>query len=274
MLEDVIYATLSDIWPTLRRGTKAVISSRMLGAMILGAFLASDANAQSQQNQAAQPQKAASASPALIASGQTPPTSPVSNPPEGNSKTEREPARDRDWPTILTAGLLFATLALAFFGLCQVVIMRRTARRQLRAYVFITTAEIGDIEDPQHVRASVSIKNSGQTPAYDLINRGAITFREARLEGDLWPEDRDASLSKSALGPGEVLGKYFGARPLTAQERAAVRSGSHAVYVYGEILYKDAFGQRRYSRYRFMHGGEAAVRNRQLVICEEGNEAN
>jgi len=251
-----------------------VISRRMLGAIVLAALVASNGIAQSQQHPGAQPQTAASGSPALIGNGQTSPPGPVGNRAEGNSKTEREPARDPDWSTILTAGLLFATMALAFFGFCQIVIMRRTARRQLRAYVFVTTAEIGDIEDPKNVHASVSIKNSGQTPAYDLINRGAITFGEARLPEGLWAEDKDASLSKSALGPGEVLSKYFGARPLTPEQRAAVRSGTHAVYVYGEILYKDAFGTRRYSRYRFMHGGEVAVRNRQLVVCEEGNEAN
>jgi hypothetical protein len=178
------------------------------------------------------------------------------------------------WLAVSTIVLAVATIALAVFSLLQAVIMRRTARRQLRAYVFITTAEIGDIDDSQNLHASVSIKNSGQTPAYDLINRGAITIREARLRGDLWPEDKEASLSKTALGPGEVLGKYFSARPLTTEERAAVRSGTHAIYVYGEILYKDAFRRRRHSRYRFMHGGEAAIRSRQLVICDEGNEAN
>jgi hypothetical protein len=178
------------------------------------------------------------------------------------------------WLAVSTVVMAAATIALAVFSLLQAVIMRRTARRQLRAYVFITTAEIGDIDDSQNLHASVSIKNSGQTPAYDLINRGAITIREARLRGDLWPEDKDASLSKTALGPGEVLGKYFSARPLTTEERAAVRSGTHAIYVYGEILYKDAFRRRRHSRYRFMHGGETAIRSRQLVICDEGNEAN
>jgi hypothetical protein len=253
---------------------EAVITSRILGAMILAAFATGHAIAQSQQDQGAQTQTAASASPAIIGSAQTPQLNPASNPPDRNGKPEQEPPRATDWSTILTAGLLFATLALAFFGLCQVVIMRRTARRQLRAYVFVTTAEIGDIENAQNVRASVSIKNSGQTPAYDLINLGAVTFRDVGLKGDPWPEDRDASLSKSSLGPGEVLWKHFGARPLTSEERAAVRSGTHAVYVYGEILYRDAFGKRRYSRYRFMHLGEAAVRNRQLVVCEEGNEAN
>ena len=187
---------------------------------------------------------------------------------------QRETADFSEWLAVATVVLAVATVALAVFSLFQAVIMSRTARRQLRAYVFVTTADIGDIDDAQNVHASVSIKNSGQTPAYDLINRGAIDIRESPLKGDLLPRDRDAAMSKSALGPGEVLGKHLGARPLTPDERGAVRSGAQAIYVYGEVLYKDAFGKRRYSRYRFMHGGTAAVRNRQLVVCEKGNEAN
>jgi len=238
---------------------QAIIAPRIFRALLLALVVASQAAAQSPRNgppdaggAAASPERATS------------PARPDETFEAGNST---------EWLAVSTVVLAVATIALALFSLCQVVIMSRSARRQLRAYVFVSTAEI-DIDDPQNLRASVSIKNSGQTPAYDLINRGGVTIGEVPLREALRPRDREASLSKSALGPGEVLGKYFGTRPLTPDERAAVRSGSHAIYVYGEILYRDAFGRRRYSRYRFMHGGEAPIRHRHLVVCEEGNEAS
>ncbi|MGH9316177.1 MAG: hypothetical protein ACRD1P_03595 [Thermoanaerobaculia bacterium] len=238
-----------------------MITSRILGSLLLAALIAGGAAAQSARTTPSDHGEAIT----QLEQG-TSPLNPISDQPETANFTE--------WLAVATVVLAVATVALAVFSLCQAVIMSRTARRQLRAYVFVTTAEIGEIDDPQNVHASVSIKNSGQTPAYDLISRGAIDIRESPLKGDLSPRDRDAAMSKSALGPGEVLGKHLGARPLTPDERGAVRSGTQAIYVYGEVLYKDAFGKRRYSRYRFMHAGTAPVRNRQLVVCEKGNEAN
>jgi hypothetical protein len=62
---------------------------------------------------------------------------------------------------------------------------------------------------------------------------------------------------------------------LTPQQIADLRAGTGAVYVYGEITYVDAFGQKWLTKYRLMHhrdGGAIGV-STDLSFCEEGNEA-
>ena len=65
------------------------------------------------------------------------------------------------------------------------------------------------------------------------------------------------------------------AAPLTAQEIADLRSGSKAIYVWGIILYKDAFKKWHRTRYRMMHieyGGAIGL-STELTGYGEGNDA-
>lgn len=62
---------------------------------------------------------------------------------------------------------------------------------------------------------------------------------------------------------------------LTAQQTAGLRAGTAAIYVYGEISYRDAFGKERLTKYRLMHhmtGGAIGV-STNLSFTHEGNEA-
>jgi hypothetical protein len=49
-----------------------------------------------------------------------------------------------------------------------VILSDKTAGRQLRAFVFISRAEISDIMSDQKLTAKIVVKNFGQTPAYDV----------------------------------------------------------------------------------------------------------
>jgi hypothetical protein len=55
------------------------------------------------------------------------------------------------------------------------------------------------------------------------------------------------------------------------EAKAAIRAGSHALFAYREIRYKDAFGNTPVTKYRLMYGGGAPLTNDQFTICEEGN---
>ena len=54
-----------------------------------------------------------------------------------------------------------------------------------------------------------------------------------------------------------------------------LNAGTHAIYVYGEISYRDAFGKERYTRYRLMHitAPEIIGTRINLLFCHNGNEA-
>jgi hypothetical protein len=173
--------------------------------------------------------------------------------------------------------------------------MRNTGERQLRAYVVTELGTIGNIANPVPLYpgqviiptgaeitnqgcgpvARIQIKNTGQTPAYQVVHWGNICISAHPLVGAL-PGPLPGYRPTAVLGPGIISTKMFFLNPaLTAQQIADLRAGLVAIYVYGEIAYVDAFAQPQTTRYRFIYhpmGGAIGV-STDLSFCEEGNEA-
>jgi hypothetical protein len=161
--------------------------------------------------------------------------------------------------------------------IATVLIMVFNGRRQLRAYVFNTQSGIHYLDQPLS-QVHVVIKNSGQTPAYKLSDWMAIKLTKfpptEPLTLLLPPADESVVKSESDFGPGDAFNKVQEIR-LSDETKAALRAGTMAIYVYGEIRYRDAFKRRRYTKYRLMYGGDAGARPEgALVACKEGNKAN
>jgi hypothetical protein len=62
-------------------------------------------------------------------------------------------------------------------------------------------------------------------------------------------------------------------RPLTTGERARIRAGTAAIYVYGEMDYTDAFGESRYTKYRFFSNDTYGLAEGKTGDTGQGNEA-
>jgi hypothetical protein len=125
--------------------------------------------------------------------------------------------------------------------------------------------------------AYLQVKNSGQTPAYRVVHWGNIIFREYPLKSPLEYPPSLGDKHASVLGPNIVSSKLlFLPKPLTEQEVSNLRTGQGAIYVYGEIQYRDAFNKRRLTRYSSMHHvGQGAIGvNTGLTFTDEGNHAN
>jgi hypothetical protein len=190
------------------------------------------------------------------------------------------------------------TLALVIVVILQLKSMQsqeNTIKRQMRAYVVGEGGYIGNVTNPppglqipgpnpaaiafpaQGPIARISIKNTGQTPAFRVIHWGNSCFREFPLASPLPPKPPNMRPLNSILGPGIISTKNFNIpNPLTPQEIARLRAGTGAIYVYGEILYRDAFGKEHFTRYRLMHhliSGTLGI-STDLTFCEEGNEAD
>jgi hypothetical protein len=171
--------------------------------------------------------------------------------------------------------------------------MRESSERQLRAYVVAELGNIVNIADPiptpglvqTEARRGfpgwgpvirVQIKNTGQTPAFKVLHWGAVTFREYPLTSNL-PSPPTPTVISSTLGAGIVSTKtlFFGPA-LTVEQIAELRAGTSAIYVNGEIRYRDAFNQEHFTRYRLMHhvsGGAIGI-STDLSFAEGGNDAN
>jgi hypothetical protein len=175
-----------------------------------------------------------------------------------------------------TRWLVIATLLLALFGFWQVMVSRDTARRQLRAYVLISSAKVHDFGIDLSPRVEIIIKNSGQTPAYDLLSWNGMVCEKFPLNIELVDPPQDMKRSSSILGGGDTTSHLTQAgRPLTKIHTDMIIAGKAAIYVFVAIKYKDIFKKIEWStRYRMMYGGGGgATPDGALTFCEEGNDA-
>jgi hypothetical protein len=146
-----------------------------------------------------------------------------------------------------------------------------TAKRQLRAYVSVVTAEILDVTTGFTPRAHLIFKNSGQTPAYDLTAIIGIAI------GDSWdtltpPASQPIAITITSLAADAKASQYVSApRPLVLGEREALIDGSATLWVYGKMRYRDTFNIERATEYRFQIGGGVGIQDNQLAISPEGN---
>ena len=150
-----------------------------------------------------------------------------------------------------------------------------TSRRQLRAYVFITQTEINGVAAATQPVAQFVIRNTGQTPAQELVVFGNMVFEEFPLRKDL-PVlvFSDPQLTKENLGSGGERYKWeYALTPLTEAQIAQMHAGTHALYIYGEIRYRDVFKKKRTTKYLYYTGGAMGIRDTILGGYPEGNEA-
>ncbi|MDQ3564596.1 MAG: hypothetical protein M3436_10800 [Pseudomonadota bacterium] len=118
--------------------------------------------------------------------------------------------------------------------------------------------------------ALINVKNSGQTPAFNVNYIGAIAFfpPEANFEFPKIPP------SLGIIGPGMESNKFNRYFALSASERKFFEEGTKAIYIFGRITYDDAFGKSKFTNYRYMVGGAFGTRGPDVAQCEEGNDAN
>lgn len=177
-----------------------------------------------------------------------------------------------------------ATLVLAIAAVAQFELMRRTAQRQLRAYVFPESTGITDgmaLNPPQPNRANepgifLLIRNTGNTPAFQVKSFAQIDVVEPRHEHTLVPPTPLVHGYPTPLPPNGTVtkGLWFG-RPLNAQEIADVTNGAKAIYVYGRVEYLDTFKQKRFTNFRLAYSGAFPAQPGAIFLfAQTGNDAN
>lgn len=191
--------------------------------------------------------------------------------------------RSEEWTAAATVLLVIVTGLLAFVAYLQI----KTARRQLRAYVFVHTAKIV-VQDDEVTPpvAVVVIKNSGQTPACKLINVSGFASCPYPIQtmpnlmvsnaefSAIWTRMDLGAGSTSASTVSISAEKTYATRAAKTEFVRLLSEGKLVAFVYGEVRYKDVFGRRQWTKYRLMTGGPFGFAEGQLVGCDEGNEAS
>jgi hypothetical protein len=182
------------------------------------------------------------------------------------------------------AGIASAAAFLQFLALIATIwVMVTNGRRQLRAYLFLESANITDgttVDPPMPAFANVpgvaaQIRNSGQTPAYRVLTWAAIDVAEPINEERLVVPALQL-ISPTNLGANGTLPKFVRfTRALSADEIADVRVGRRQIYFYGRLENRDAFGRKKFTNFRLQYVGDwPPPKGAVLVFCNNGNDAN
>ncbi len=161
---------------------------------------------------------------------------------------------------------------------------RDKEKRELRAYIHIThflAPQIdGEPSDPvRHVRNWQSLlnmlngdvapnppdtlylfktENYGKTPAHDVRNWGDIRIAPYdNPDESIFVEPsniENAPMSRSPMAPKGISVATFGfTKSISMEEIDMLMKGIFAIYIYGAILYTDAFDEPRKTTFRFIH---------------------
>jgi hypothetical protein len=173
---------------------------------------------------------------------------------------------------------------------------QRFSQMQMRAYIFVQTGNIYNVADPPTPTPAgqnpppgaitlpdrgpivqLAVVNSGHTPANNVINHLEVVFREFPLIAPL-PEPQVIPphlRSIFSVPPGGKTTKNHVFAILTADQIAALRANTSAMYIYGRITYTDIFGIDRETNYRFRHNAMSGIVgiSGELTGTEQGNNS-
>lgn len=147
---------------------------------------------------------------------------------------------------------------------------REDIQKQLRAYVYVKPppAGIQGVTVGSTAFAVVALRNSGQTPAYEMKIRGNIGFGPYPLEPNqrfiegpyggsmvLNPESETTTggvvSSRDDTSNAEKL-----KNAISRSDLDTIRDGTkRRLYLFGSVTYRDAFGAERHSDYCFAYYG-------------------
>ncbi len=148
-----------------------------------------------------------------------------------------------------------------------------TAKRQLRAYVCISGANIS-FENKDTPVVHIVAKNCGLTPAYEVRQWSHIWIEEHPLRIVL-PAPPDGFKTGVAILPPNGSHDMIQSRnPIPADGLRLIGTPAGTIYVYGEIKYNDAFKQPHVTRYRLIFGGPEGAREGRLQPDTHGNDAD
>lgn len=157
--------------------------------------------------------------------------------------------------SIIGVGLVYITFRetrrAASAGIHANEIARESSERQLRAYVGVVDFGIRDISPGKHPFFSVKYENAGQTPAGELICRSRLEYTSQDPTKVRFKAAPPGRTSKFNLAPGgHGWSQIRTSAPLSQSDYDKLKSGQTTYVFAGYIIYRDAFGIRRFTLFR------------------------
>ncbi|MGO9265957.1 MAG: hypothetical protein ACLQBA_13940 [Candidatus Binataceae bacterium] len=189
--------------------------------------------------------------------------------------------------TVISLGLLNATRKQARLAIYTLVQSRKAvnaasasnrqnrelAEMELRAYVHVSSGEILNYDNMASRKARITIRNFGQTPAYNVTFWLNTWVEEFPLKIILPPPPDDFPMSREIMAPGRVSTNEVPVVATIPCIEGHLQLGAIAIFAYGEIRYRDAFNIERFTKFRLVCRGDGLNKGR-MSPDRTGNEAN
>lgn len=200
---------------------------------------------------------------------------------------QKEQQRREKWKFRVEIFTLVAVLGAAAAAFLQwrsaeqsIKLAEDTAQRQLRAYVLLDHDKIFEnlrFAVGERPTGMLRVKNFGLTPAHNLI-----VLRRTAIGPWPLPEDTDFTITPTHEGsqitaPGSVTYWGFGSsgKVVSEEEFTDAKSGKRRFYIFGKILYTDAFKKSHYTNFGLAVPPLDDIGSGfGLERCQQHNEAN
>ena len=176
------------------------------------------------------------------------------------------------WLTVFTGILAVSTTGL--WVITQFIFRgsEKTSKQQLRAYIFPEEFNMRRFTVNQRPHIQISLKNAGQTPAWNV---------RCRFDAEILPfpsaEDiiTDEVQSFGCIGPGGYQSLAIELGPLIEADAIAISNRTSAIYVAGRVEYEDAFKRPQWLTFRAFYGGPLGPSDNEVMAsAPEGNDAS
>lgn len=180
---------------------------------------------------------------------------------------------------VFTFGLDVVTLGLAIFTYklwkatsLLVIGADDTTRRQLRAYMCISSCTIQAFPNEKRLLVSAAVKNCGPTPAYKV----RIGYNLEVLHPSDTPDLLKSPKTKNVYGmAGPNMPIDWDKQLDTAQDTIQeIRMGTKMIYLWGTVTYEDAFKKTRTTQFNFFCKGNPGPFEWRMKPAESGNEGD
>lgn len=151
------------------------------------------------------------------------------------------------WLVCVTAVLALATIILAVFTIDLAFTSRKTAQRQLRAYLAVRAERVYPFGPGIPLGIRFRMTNHGQTPAYDVSHAADIAILPHPLPPDFKFPAQFPVASRFVLHPRASFDAGVAVpRPYTDVEIVqATTNNGFRICLYGIVMYRDAFNKDR-----------------------------
>jgi hypothetical protein len=194
------------------------------------------------------------------------------------------------WASIQTkigiAGFFAVIFSLVFTGWAAVAaaqaakaarasvdVAKDTAKRQLRAYLTGAESDIEPFEGGWALK--VVLRNSGQTPAFDVRIMGE-SFGESYPLAVEKPHPEPGATHATVVGAGEdvwCVQRIFSEN--VEQSLEQLKTGKFGAWIQGTVVYVDCFGDSHKTKFRYVWGGRLATNGGAILHADNyGNEAD